>query len=89
MAYQLNCPGLKKCDKNKNKIHLLTILNPQDPSIPFSQFVLAVWPPIDNYINIFLYSETLNNEYIERTHQMSYSSLSDNEMLQIFHFLIK
>jgi len=35
------------------------------------------------------YSETLNNEYIERIHQMSYSSLSDNEMLQIFRFLIK
>ena len=28
-----------------------------------------------------LYSETLNNEYIERIHQMSYSSLSDNGML--------
>ena len=27
------------------------------------------------------YSETLNNEYIERIHQMSYSSLSDNGML--------
>ena len=25
----------------------------------------------------FLYSETLNNEYIKRIHQMSYSSLSD------------
>ena len=36
------------------------------------------------YIN-----ETLNNEYIERIHQMSYSSLSDNGMLQIFSFLIK
>ena len=36
-----------------------------------------------------LYSETLNNEYIERTPQMSYSSLSDNGMLQIFSFLIK
>ena len=33
------------------------------------------------------YSETLNNEYIERIHQMSYSSLSDNGMLQIFSFL--
>jgi len=31
-------------------------------------------------------SETLNNEYIERIHQMSYSSLSDNGMLQIFSF---
>ena len=31
----------------------------------------------------------LNNEYIERIHQMSYSSLSDNGMLQIFSFLIK
>ena len=35
------------------------------------------------------YSKTLDNEYIERIHQMSYSSLSDNEMLQIFRFLIK
>ena len=29
------------------------------------------------------YSETLNNEYIEGLHQMSYSSLSDNGMLKI------
>ena len=36
-----------------------------------------------------LYSETHNNEYIERVHQMSYSSLRDNGMLQIFSFLIK
>ena len=36
-----------------------------------------------------LYSETLNKSYIERIHQMSYSSLSDNGMLQIFSFLIK
>ena len=35
------------------------------------------------------YSETLNKEYIERIQQMSYSSLSDNGMLQIFSFLIK
>ena len=35
------------------------------------------------------YSETLNNEYIERIHQMSYSSLSDNGLLQILSFLIK
>ena len=35
------------------------------------------------------YSETLNNEYMERIHQMSYSSLSDNGMLQMFSFLIK
>ena len=39
--------------------------------------------------NSLKYSETLNNEYIERIHQMSYSSLSDNGMLQIFSFLIK
>ena len=26
----------------------------------------------------FNYGETLNNKYIERIHQMSYSSLSDN-----------
>ena len=37
----------------------------------------------------FKYSETLNNEYMERIHQMLYSSLSDNGMLQIFSFLIK
>ena len=36
----------------------------------------------------FRYSETLNNEYIERTPQMSYL-LSDIGMLQIFSFLIK
>ena len=36
-----------------------------------------------------MYSETLNNEYIERIDQMSYSLLSDNGMLQIFSFLIK
>ena len=37
---------------------------------------------------MFRYSETLNNEYIERIHQMSYSSLSDNGMLQIFTQLL-
>ena len=37
----------------------------------------------------FSYSETLNNEYVERIHQMSYSSLSDNGILQILSFLIK
>ena len=40
-------------------------------------------------IHTFYYSETLSNEYIERIHQMSYSSLSDNGMLQIFSFLIQ
>ena len=38
---------------------------------------------------VTIYNETLNNEYIERMHQMSYSSLSNNGMLQIFSFLIK
>ena len=45
-------------------------------------------PDIHGYLFIFantetyvIYSETLNNEYIERIHQMSYSSLSDNRML--------
>ena len=38
---------------------------------------------------LYLYSETLNNEYIERIHQMSYSSLSDYGLLLIFSFLIK
>ena len=41
------------------------------------------------FIFLSLYSETRNNEYIERIHQMSYSSLSDNGMLQIFSFLFK
>ena len=36
--------------------------------------------------DIFIYIENLNSEYIERIHQMSYSSLSDNGMWQIFHF---
>ena len=37
-----------------------------------------------------IFSKTLNNEYIERIHQMLYfSSLSDNGMLQIFSFLTK
>jgi len=44
---------------------------------------------VDFISEVKLYSETLNNEYIERIHQMSYSSLSDNGMLQIFSFLIK
>ena len=35
------------------------------------------------------YSETLNKEYIERIHQMSYSSLSDNRMYRYLVFLIK
>ena len=35
------------------------------------------------------YSKPLNNEYIERIYQMSYSLLSDNGMLQIFSVLIK
>ena len=39
--------------------------------------------------NITSYSETINKEYIERIHQMSYSSLSDNGMLQVFSFLIE
>ena len=36
-----------------------------------------------------MYSETLNSEYIESIHQMANSSLSDNEILQIFSVLIK
>ena len=43
----------------------------------------------DSAVSSLQYSETLDNEYIERIHQMSYSSLSDNGMLQIFSFLIK
>ena len=43
----------------------------------------------DNIKQCFSYSETFNKEYIERIHQMSYSLLSDNGMLQIFSFLVK
>ena len=46
-------------------------------------------PSTRKLIGIYvLYSETLNKEYIERIHQMSYSSLSDNGMLQIFSFFL-
>ena len=45
----------------------------------------VVFNGIINFHNLY-YSETLNNEYIERFYQMSYSSLSDNGMLQIFSF---
>ena len=44
---------------------------------------------MNSKLSRFTYSETLNKEYIERIHQMSYSSLSDNGILQIFSFLIK
>ena len=59
-------------------------------------FFLNVYPPAPLILSklrflpkYIIYSETRNNEYIERIHQMSYSSLSDNGMLQIFSFLIK
>ena len=32
---------------------------------------------------IIMYRKTLNNEYIERIHQMSYSSLSDNGLWNV------
>ena len=54
------------------------------------QYIIYIQP--QTKATTFIYSETcetLNNEYIERIHQMSYSSLSDNGMLQIFSFLIK
>ena len=42
------------------------------------------------FLRYFLDKGTMKPyEYIERIHQMSYSSLSDNGMLQIFSFLIK
>ena len=49
----------------------------------FSKILKCIIPEVE------VYSETLNNEYIERIYQMSYSSLSDNGMLQIYSFLIK
>ena len=65
-----------------------------------SNNLCALRIPKENILNQYLkkpcnlekclyYSETHNNEYIERIQQMSYSSLSDNGMLQIFSFLIK
>ena len=50
---------------------------------------ISILTDFRNTFRVKKYSETLNNEYIERIHQMSYSSLSDNGMLQIFSFLIK
>ena len=48
---------------------------------------------VNNFLNVqfYMYSfSTVNpNEYIERIHQVSFSSLFDNGMLQIFSFLIK
>ena len=44
---------------------------------------------IIGYFDLSYISETHNKEYIERILKMSYSSLSDNGMLQIFSFLIK
>ena len=35
----------------------------------------------------FTYSETLHNEYIERIHQMSYSSLSDRMCRSLVFYL--
>ena len=56
----------------------------------FERIFRAAWNFWKFFYNFyFSYSETLNNEYIERIHQMSDSSLSDNGMLQIFSFLIK
>ena len=59
--------------------------NPDNLKIPIRQS-LKIKPKISFWK---YYSETLNNEYIERIHPMSYFSLSDNGMLQIFSFLIK
>ena len=51
--------------------------------------ILINYSNVSFYSHALAYSETLNNEYIERIHQMSYSKLSDNGRLQIFSFLIK
>jgi len=59
---------------------------------PLKIDIQYTYQPLKNVIQTIKnwYSETLNNEYIERIiHQMSYSSLSDNGILQIFSFLIK
>ena len=54
------------CNNNK---HFAFISRPKTFFLQF----LSMIKPFRN-----TYSETLNNEYIERIHQMSYSSLSDN-----------
>ena len=57
----------------------------------FSQYTVKIY--LNNREKSCFYSEnyskTINNEYIERIHQISYSLLSDIKMLQIFSFLIK
>ena len=57
----------------------------------FTLAVIDYEPGLNIVLRILriMYSETHNNEYIERVHQMSYSSLSDNGMLQIFSFFIE
>ena len=60
------------------------------PIVVTSNILEPMWNHLIYYAHCgTISSEILNNEYIERMHQMSYSSLSDNGMLQIFSFLIK
>ena len=65
-------------------IALMKLIFEQTNKALFITFLMAL--KLGRYLK---YSETLNNEYIERIHQMSYSSLSDNGMLQIFSILFK
>jgi len=55
--------------------------------IRFCYFVYA-YISTPNFFRV-IYSYTLNKPYIEKIHQMLYSSLFDNGILQIFSFLIK
>ena len=75
----------------KNVFFLLNLLPFLDKTRPSSEIFTQQPNITQDRPRYILYSETLNNEYIERIHQMSYSSLSDNGMLalQIFSFLIK
>ena len=65
------------------------------PFFPLPDSLAALLYAFTNYSHDHIQEEspeshtTLKNEYIERIHQMSYSSLSDNGMLQIFSFKIK
>jgi len=90
-------PRINNNNHNKQpflyKNTLATYANNTNYSNPFlyTQFTITTQPEltITTIATLLIYSKTVNNEYTERIHQMSYSSLSDNGILQIFSFLIK
>ena len=70
---------MERTDSNKDFPH--TNLPQTEKNAPkHKKFPLKSWIGKVVFYG-WVYSETLNNEYMERIHQMSYSSLSDNGML--------